>query len=187
MGRELLRESNGIRASLPQCEKGIGEVILQPDSARLIAGVRVEEFSLWPDDRGYFFEVARLGQGLSKAFPPETTQVSAAQNYPATIKAFHYHMFQTDLWVPGNGMLQVVFADLREGSPTFGVRNTFYVGELRPWQLLVPPGVAHGYKVIGDSPAMLVYVTDRHYDPSDEGRIPYDSPHLAYDWEFQHK
>jgi hypothetical protein len=23
--------------------------------------------------------------------------------------------------------------------------NTLYVGTLRPWQLLIPPGVAHGY------------------------------------------
>ena len=34
---------------------------------------------------------------------------------------------------------------------------------------------------------MLVYLTDRHYDPSDEGRLPHDSPELAYDWETQRK
>jgi len=34
---------------------------------------------------------------------------------------------------------------------------------------------------------MLVYITNRHYDPADEGRLPYDSPDLAYDWELQHK
>jgi dTDP-4-dehydrorhamnose 3,5-epimerase len=34
---------------------------------------------------------------------------------------------------------------------------------------------------------MLVYVTDRHYDPSDEGRIPHDEPGIHYDWETQHK
>jgi dTDP-4-dehydrorhamnose 3,5-epimerase len=47
--------------------------------------------------------------------------------------------------------------------------------------------VAHGYKVFGEQPAMLVYVTDRNYDPSDEGRIPYDDPGIHYDWETQHK
>jgi dTDP-4-dehydrorhamnose 3,5-epimerase len=30
-------------------------------------------------------------------------------------------------------------------------------------------------------------VTDRFYDPSDEGRIPYNEPRIAYDWETQHK
>lgn len=172
---------------LPACERGLGDPILQPDSPRLIAGVRVEPFALWPDDRGCFLEVARLGQGLASAFPAASAQVSAALSYPAAIKAFHYHLLQTDLWVPCRGMLQVALADLRDSSPTFGRRNTFYVGSLRPWRLLIPPGVAHGYKVLGESAAMLVYVTDRHYDPSDEGRLPYDSPELAYDWETQHR
>ena len=34
---------------------------------------------------------------------------------------------------------------------------------------------------------MLIYVTDRFYNPADEGRIPYDDPGIAYDWETQHK
>jgi dTDP-4-dehydrorhamnose 3,5-epimerase len=51
----------------------------------------------------------------------------------------------------------------------------------------VPPGIAHGYKVIGPDPAMLVYLTDRFYDSEDEGRIPYDDPRIQYDWETQHK
>ena len=84
-------------------------------------------------------------------------------------------------------MLQVALADLRRGSPTFGKRNTFYVGQLRPWHLRIPPGVAHGYKVIGTDEALLVYLTNRFYNPQDEGRLPYDDPGIAYDWETQKK
>lgn len=149
--------------------------------------MKAASFPLWPDDRGYFLEVARIGQGLVAGFDPATTQVSAALSYPGTIKAFHYHRRQTDYWAPVQGMLQVVLVDLRKNSPTFGDRNTLYLGALRPWQLIIPPGVAHGYKVIGEAPAMLVYVTDRNYDPADEGRIPYNDPGIHYDWETQHK
>jgi dTDP-4-dehydrorhamnose 3,5-epimerase len=85
------------------------------------------------------------------------------------------------------GILQVALVDLRADSPTFALRNTIYVGALRPWQLLIPPGVGHGYKVIGGQPALLVYVTSRFYDPSDEGRIPYNHEGIQYDWETQHK
>ena len=67
------------------------------------------------------------------------------------------------------GLLQVALVDLRLGSPTFGARNTLYVGGLRPWQILIPPGVAHGYKVIGKEDSMLVYLTDRFYDPRGRG------------------
>ena len=173
--------------ALPRCDKGIGSVISAPDSTQLIAGVEVHPYALWPDDRGYFLEVLRFGQGLPSSYPPESTQVSAALSYPGTIKAFHYHQYQTDVWVPSAGMLQVALVDLRAESATFGRRNTLYVGTLRPWQILIPPGIGHGYKVIGEQPAMLVYVTDRFYNPSDEGRIPYNEPSIQYDWEMQHK
>ena len=33
----------------------------------------------------------------------------------------------------------------------------------------------------------LVYLTDRFYDPQDEGRVLYNGPLIHYDWETQHK
>jgi dTDP-4-dehydrorhamnose 3,5-epimerase len=172
---------------MPVCPRGIGDVVLAPDSPRLIDGVRVAPFPVWPDDRGYFLEVLRMGQGIAASFDPATTQVSAALSYPGTIKAFHYHLEQTDFWVATQGMLQVALVDLRPRSATFGVKNTLYVGTLRPWQILIPPGVGHGYKVLGDAPAMLVYVTNRFYNPNDEGRIAWNDNNIGYDWELQHK
>src|SRR5919205_735527 len=68
--------------TLPKCEKGIGAVITAPDSAHLIDGVKVQPYALWPDDRGYFLEVARTGQGLVAGFPQECSQISAALNHP---------------------------------------------------------------------------------------------------------
>jgi|SRR5579885_3491749 dTDP-4-dehydrorhamnose 3,5-epimerase len=186
-GARILASNSGLQLALPQCEKGIGEVILSPDSPQRIAGVRIEPFSLYPDDRGYFLEVQRMGQGLALEFPPATTQVSAAVNFPGTIKAFHYHLHQTDCWTPVKGMMQVALVDLRLDSPTFGRRNTLYIGTMRPWRVLIPPGVGHGYKVIGTDEAALVYLTDRFYNPQDEGRIPYDDPSIQYDWATQRK
>ena len=177
----------GVEIEIPSAESGIGQVILSAGSAQLIADIEVNPFPVWPDDRGYFLEVARVGQGLVSDFPTGSTQVSAALNYPGIIKAFHYHKLQTDYWVAAAGLLQVALVDLRRGSSTYGVKNTLYVGTLRPWQIRIPPGVAHGYKVIGEQPSVLVYVTNRLYDPQDEGRIPYNHPGIAYDWELQHK
>ncbi len=176
-----------VTISLPKCEKGIGDVILKPDSPKLIDGVKCAPLAIWPDDRGYFLEVQRAGEGLSAHFPKETTQISTALNYPGIIKAFHFHRHQTDCWTPAMNMLQIALIDLRPDSPTFGSRNTIYAGNLRPWQILIPPGVAHGYKVVGTGPSMLIYATDRFYNPSDEGRIPHNDPSLNYDWELQHK
>ncbi len=176
-----------IEIQTPVCQKGIGSLITKPDSPHLIADVRIAPLALHPDDRGYFLELARFGQALTADFPAASTQVSAALTYPGAIKAFHFHRLQTDLWAVPAGMLQVALVDLRPASPTFGLRNTIYAGQLRPWQILIPPGVGHGYKVIGRDPALLVYLTDRFYNPDDEGRIPYNDPGIAYDWELQHK
>jgi dTDP-4-dehydrorhamnose 3,5-epimerase len=182
-----MSEVNDVAIRIPQCEAGIGQIILKPEQSDLIDGVLVAPLTLYPDDRGYFLELARLGQGLAADFPAATTQVSAALTYPGAIKAFHFHRHQHDLWAVTQGMFQVALVDLRPASPTHGRKNTFYVGQLRPWQLLIPPGVGHGYKVLGPQPAMLVYLTDRLYDPHDEGRIPYNDTSLGYDWELQHK
>ena len=178
---------SGVQIDVPACTPGIGKVILSPTSSDLISDVQIKPFPVWPDDRGYFLEVARLQDGLVADFPVRSTQVSTALNYPGIIKAFHFHKLQTDFWVPAAGLLQVVLVDLRLGSQSYGLKNTLYVGALRPWQLLIPPGVAHGYKVIGEQPSVLVYVTNRTYNPADEGRIPYNDPAIAYDWELQHK
>ena len=172
---------------VPKCEGGIGDVILKHDSDKLIPGVRIQPLTLWPDDRGYFLELTRSGSGLVADFPHETTQVSAALSYPGTMKAFHYHLHQTDCWTAVTGMFQFVLVDLRKDSPTLGRKNTIYCGPLRPWQVLIPPGVGHGYKVIGRDPGLLVYATNRFYNPKDEGRIAYDNESIAYDWETQHK
>ena len=83
----LGQTSSGTEMVVPKAEPGIGKVILSPTSPDLIAGVEIKPFALWPDDRGYFLEIARLGQGMVADFPAETSQVSAALNYPGIIKA----------------------------------------------------------------------------------------------------
>ena len=159
-----------------------------PQAGNGIAGVRVQAFDVWPDDRGYFLEVARMQQGLVGDFAPATTQVSAALSYPGTIKAFHFLIgIRPTCGFRRRECFKWRWSICARNRPLTALKNTLYVGALRPWQFLVPPGVGHGYKVIGEQPAMLVYVTNQLYNPSDEGRIAYNDPSIAYDWELQYK
>src|SRR5215467_14318448 len=91
-----LARTEKLELSIPECAKGIGSVIGSPESADLISDVRIQPFSLYADDRGYFLEVHRMGRGLAGEFPAATTQFSAALSYPGGVKAFHYHLHQTD-------------------------------------------------------------------------------------------
>src|SRR6266849_10868103 len=130
--------ATGVQLERPRCERGVGSVVVRPDSSDLIAGVKIEPLTVLPDDRGYFLEVFRSSRGLAKDFAKDTVQVSATLTYPGAIKAFHFHYRQDDCWTPIRGLLQVALVDLRRRSPTFGWRNTLFVGELRPWQILIP-------------------------------------------------
>ena len=186
-----LGTKNGMEMAIRcRTEKTLGKVIAKTDSPDLIDGVRIEALQVHPDDRGFFTELARLGQGLASGMVPDGTrnvQVSFTLTYPGTIKAIHYHAEQTDLWAPVSGMLQIFLYDLRRHSKTFGLINTLYVGRFRPWEILIPPGVGHGYKALGIEPIHLLYFTDRHYNPADELRLAYNDPNIAYDWETQFK
>jgi dTDP-4-dehydrorhamnose 3,5-epimerase len=182
---------NGIEmAILRRDVKTLGNIISKPNSPELIDGVQIEPLQIYPDDRGFFTELARLGRGLAANMVSDAVhkiQVSLTLTYPGTIKAIHYHSEQTDLWAPVSGMVQVFLYDLRRHSRTFGTINTIFVGRFQPWEILIPPGVGHGYKALGIEPIQLVYFTDRHYNPADELRLPYNHPDIAYDWETQHK
>jgi dTDP-4-dehydrorhamnose 3,5-epimerase len=182
---------NGIEMAIARrASKTLGKLISKVNSPDLIEGVRIAPLQVYPDDRGFFTELARLGKGLAAEMLPDDVrkiQVSLTLTYPGTIKAIHYHAEQTDLWAPISGMVQVFLYDLRRRSATFGVINTIFAGRFQPWEILIPPGVGHGYKALGVEPIQLVYFTDRHYNPADELRLPYDHPDIAYDWEIQHK
>jgi dTDP-4-dehydrorhamnose 3,5-epimerase len=88
------------------------------------------------------------------------------------------------VWFFSSGMAQVVLHDLREGSATHARTDVHYMGEYRPLVIAIPPGVAHGYRVLGSVPAALVYHTTEHYDPADpdEERISFDDTRIGFDW-----
>src|SRR5581483_1368519 len=70
-----IASAGALELVLPQCDKGLGNVIGAIDSPDLIAGVRLAQLSVFPDDRGYFMEVQRFGRGLAAEFPAATSQV----------------------------------------------------------------------------------------------------------------
>ncbi len=132
------------------------------------------------DDRGYFREILREDDGLLSRFG----QTSITKTYPGVIKAFHYHKKQDDLWYIADGMVRVVLHDIRPSSPTHGSTQVVYAGEDNPVLILIPVGVAHGYQVLGNKPALLFYHVTRSYDPNDpdEERLAWDDATVDFDW-----
>lgn len=143
-----------------------------------IDGVVVNEIKTLPDDRGYFREIFRADNvALDKV-----AQVSATMSYAGVIKAFHYHEKQDDLWYCVQGMIQAVLYDQRPEAKTKGLTQVVTMGDHRPVSLFIPHGVVHGYKVLGNNPAWLVYATTKVYDPQDEFRLAHDDKKIGFDW-----
>lgn len=145
----------------------------------MIAGVEIKELVTHPDERGFFREVIRKTDSF---FAEGFGQWSHTKTYEGAAKAWHVHRKQIDWWYVAIGTLKVALYDTRQDSPTFGKTMELFLGEDHGAKVLkIPPGVAHGYKVI-EGPAHLFYVTSNAYDASDEGRIPHNDPKIGYDW-----
>ncbi len=146
----------------------------------MIEGVKIKEIKRICDDRGMFSEVIKFGEDTYC----EVKQTSYTVTYPGVIKAFHWHKRQYDVWFPVSGEMQIVLYDLREDSSTKGETQVIYAGESNPLLVLIPPGVVHGYRVLGNEKCALFYHTSQAYDPKDpdEERIPFDDPSIGFDW-----
>jgi dTDP-4-dehydrorhamnose 3,5-epimerase len=146
---------------------------------KAIDGVHVKELITHTDERGFFREIIRVTDDF---FTEGFGQWSVSQMYHGAIKAWHLHKEQVDWWYVHGGVLKVVLYDTRKDSPTHKKFMEFVLGNDQEARVVrIPPGVAHGCKCI-NGPADLFYVTSKVYDPGDEGRIPYDTPDIGYDW-----
>lgn len=147
---------------------------------KLIAGVKVRNLKRIPDERGFLMELLRSDWEEFERFG----QVYVTACYPGAVKAWHYHKVQTDHFICIQGMAKVVLYDGRDGSPTHGLINEFFMGELNPILVKVPPLVLHGFKGISPDIAMIINVPTElyRYDQPDEYRLPPQTDQIPYDW-----
>lgn len=146
----------------------------------LIKDVKIKKLKVIPDERGWLMEMLRCDDEFYQKFG----QVYLTVAYPGVVKGWHYHKKQTDHFVVVNGMLKVVLYDGREGSPTQGAVNEFFMGEKNPMLLVIPPLVLHGMKGIATQPGYLINVPTEPYNyrEPDEFRVdPHDND-IPYDW-----
>ena len=148
--------------------------------ASTIDGVRVVELARHADDGGAMTELARLTDGRAAGLGDFTVrQVNYSELAPDAIKAFHLHARQTDVWfVPPSDRMLVVLLDVRKGSRSENLRQRVVLGHGASRLLVIPPGVAHGVRNLGEATGRIVYLTDLHFsaEPAtcDEGRLPWD-------------
>ncbi len=125
-------------------------------------------------------EILRCDEDIFIAFG----QVYMTTGYPGVVKAWHYHRYQHDHFAVVRGMMKVVLYDGREGSPTHGMVNEFFIGDDNPLLVQIPPMVMHGFKCISECEAILVNCVTKPYnrEEPDEHRLPAHTDQIPYDW-----
>ena len=146
----------------------------------MIDGVAVKKLRVIPDERGRVMEILRADDNIFSRFG----QVYITTAYPGVVKGWHFHKVQTDYFTCVAGMMKLVLFDSREGSPTKGEINEFILGVHNPALVVIPPGILHGFKCVGDTEAMVVNCPTEPYNPKapDEFRVDAHSKDIPYDW-----
>ena len=168
---------------MPACEPGIGKVILSPTIAGPDRRRSSQPLRALARRSRLLPRSARIGQAWWPDFPaadhPGLGRAELSRHHQGVSLSSH----QTDCWMPAAGMLQVALVDLRRHRATFGAPTRCTSAHLRPWQILIPPGVAHGYKVIGEQPSMLDLRHRPHLQSKGRGPHRLQRSSIAYDWE----
>ncbi len=139
-----------------------------------IAGVHVVPLKANTDDRGWLIELFRSDE-LPQGFHPAMTYLS--MTLPGVTRGPHEHVRQTDLFCfVGPSTFRLFLWDNRAGSPNLRKRVQMDFGAINPAAVIVPPGVVHAYKNIGNEPGLVYNAPDCLYkgvgrsEPVDEIR-----------------
>jgi dTDP-4-dehydrorhamnose 3,5-epimerase len=113
------------------------------------------------DRRGWLVELYREDE-LSAEHHPVMAYVS--ETLPGVARGPHEHVDQTDYFAfVGPGEFVLYLWDARPDSPTRGHSIKAAVGQSNRQRVIVPPGVVHAYKNVGDVPGWVFNAPNRLY------------------------
>lgn len=141
----------------------------------MLPGILIRPLRRFADERGFFTEIMR--KDWSDVILDEIVQANMSVSYPGVVRAWHRHeRGQVDHFLVLSGALKICAYDDRTGE-----LDEIVSAGANPQIVRVPGHYWHGFKVIGDEPATLVYFVNRLYDSSDpdEIRRPWNDPSIV--------
>jgi dTDP-4-dehydrorhamnose 3,5-epimerase len=149
-----------------------------------IEGLKVIDLDIYSDHRGYFIERFHTDKFKQLGLPHYFFQDNLSRSQPNVLRGLHYQInpYQGKLVGAIRGRIWDVAVDLRKNSSTFGQHFSIELSDTNGKLLWIPGGFAHGFYVLGDEPADVLYKVDCAYDPKKEGGIRWDDPDLNISW-----
>ena len=141
----------------------------------MLQGIKIRPIRRFPDERGFFSEVMR--KDWTDLFGEDTVaQANLSFTYPDVVRAWHRHVKgQTDYFLALRGMIKICAFNDETQEVNEVISSGFDLQVVR-----MPGNYWHGFKALGNEPAMLLYFTTNLYDPEnpDEERRPWNDPTL---------
>lgn len=139
-----------------------------------IEGVLWKPLMRHHDGRGWLCELFRQDE-LPAEFHPAMAYLSIS--LPGITRGPHEHVAQADCFCfLGPSTFALYLWDRRVQSSTYGHKQVKYVGAKQPTLVVIPPGVVHAYKNVGEEEGMVLNCPNRLYrgvgkaEPIDEIR-----------------
>lgn len=147
-------------------------------------GLVLIELSIHRDERGFFAERFQAERFAELGLPAQFVQENHSRSLPGVLRGLHYQYAPAQGKLVGvtRGRIWDVTVDLRAHSSTFGRHSALELNDTNGRLLWVPPGFAHGFCVLGEEPADVVYSVDAFYNAEGEGGIFWADPDLGIDW-----
>jgi dTDP-4-dehydrorhamnose 3,5-epimerase len=142
------------------------------------------DLKVFPDDRGFFSERYHQQRFADSGLPRAFAQDNHSRSKPGVIRGLHYQHSPAQGKLVGviRGKIWDVVVDIRKNSPTFGKWQSFELDDANGKLLWIPGGFAHGFCILGNDDADVIYKVDVPYSPQNEGGIAFNDPDLGIEW-----
>ena len=147
-------------------------------------GVLLVELKIWGDERGFFVERFQLTAFEALGLPTTFVQDNHSRSMPGVLRGLHYQNAPPQGKLVGvvRGRIWDVVVDIRPESPTFGQYVGTELSDMNGRLLWIPSRLAHGFCVLGDEPADVVYKSDASYNPATEAGVYWGDADLSIPW-----
>ena len=136
------------------------------------------------DERGFFVRILSADRFEEAGIDHSRfVQENHSRSRRRTIRGLHFRAGTGEAKMVrcSSGEIFDVVVDVRPSSPTFGRWERFTLDDRRHLQLLIPPGIAHGFQAVSEV-ADVHYRHDRFYEPALDVAVSWDDPELAIEW-----
>ncbi len=149
-----------------------------------LEGLKLVELSIHGDQRGFFVERFHEDKFMSQGLPTRFLQDNHSRSAPQVLRGLHYQTLPPQGKLVGvvHGKIWDVVVDIRPQSPTLGQSYGIELSDQNGKLLWIPHGFAHGFCVLGETPADVLYKVDGLYNPDSEGGILWNDPELKISW-----